>query len=50
MDGFPICMACLGDCIDPATGQPCPRCDATGCDPDPAAPSGVLPLPAGTAA
>jgi hypothetical protein len=40
----PICVACIGDGTDPATGHPCPRCKGTGTDPDPAAPTGIIPV------
>jgi hypothetical protein len=38
---LPPCMVCLGDQTDPATGQPCLRCCASGIDPDPLAPAGI---------
>ena len=37
----PICVACVGEGTDPATGQPCLRCKGTGTDPDPLAPTGI---------
>jgi hypothetical protein len=37
----PICVACVGDGTDPATGRPCLRCKGTGTDPDPLAPAGI---------
>ena len=37
----PICVACVGDRTDPATGRPCLRCKGTGTDPDPLAPAGI---------
>jgi hypothetical protein len=33
----PICVACVGDGIDPATGGPCLRCKGSRTDPDPLA-------------
>jgi hypothetical protein len=30
-----MCYVCLGDQIDPSTGETCPRCKGTGRDPDP---------------
>jgi len=42
----PLCVACVGDSTDPATRQPCQRCKGTGIDPDPAAPTGIIPLSA----
>jgi hypothetical protein len=44
------CECCLGDRTDPATGQICLRCGATGLDPDPAAPRSVTPLTTAAAA
>jgi hypothetical protein len=38
----PVCVACVGDGTDPATGRPCLRCKGTGIDPDPAAPTGII--------
>jgi hypothetical protein len=40
----PICVACLGERTDPATGDLCLRCRGRGIDPDPAAPAGIVPL------
>jgi hypothetical protein len=37
----PICVACVGERFDWATGQPCLRCHGTGIDPDPLAPTGI---------
>jgi hypothetical protein len=41
----PICVACLGDQLDPATRETCLRCCGTGLDPDPEAPANVISLP-----
>ena len=35
----PVCVACVGDGTDPATGAPCLRCKGSGTDPDPLAPA-----------
>jgi DnaJ-class molecular chaperone len=32
-----MCFVCLGDGIDPSTGEICARCEGSGKDPDPAA-------------
>jgi hypothetical protein len=45
----PVCVACLGDQLDPATRTTCLRCCGTGIDPDPQAPANVIPLPARSA-
>jgi hypothetical protein len=39
----PICLACVGDRTS-ADGGPCLRCKGTGADPDPLAPTGIVPL------
>jgi hypothetical protein len=36
-----ICVVCLGDRTDPATGRACLRCEGTGVDPDPLALTGI---------
>jgi len=38
---IPICVACLGERTDPATGDLCQRCRGRGIDPDPLAPTGI---------
>jgi hypothetical protein len=40
----PVCVACVGEGTDPATGLPCLRRRGTGTDPDPAAPAGIVPF------
>jgi hypothetical protein len=39
----PICVACVGDRTNP-DGGPCLRCRGSGTDPDPAAPTGIVPV------
>jgi hypothetical protein len=36
----PVCVACVGDATNP-DGGPCLRCQGTGTDPDPLAPTGI---------
>ena len=40
-----ICALCLGEQLDPSTGDPCPRCMATGLESESDSPAGHQEVP-----